>query len=390
MGGNESKQDVVESGKACPFIQENTGELLEYSVVYTDRASNLMSVPFQQCMRDISSILKDCYKADAVAIIPGSGTYAMEATARQFGTGKKCMILRNGFFSFRWSEIIDVCKITGEQHVLKARCLDKGDKPSMKPIDVEEVVKLIEKEKPDVFFAPQVETSTGIIIPEDYIQKVAEAVHKVGGLFVLDSIAAGTIWVDMKKLGIDVLITAPQKGWSGPACCGIVLMNEKAKSMTKASTSTSFSISLNKWLEVMEKYEAGGFMYYTTLPTDALLAFRKVMIETRDELGLDKAMENAKILGSLIREIMKKNDLKSVAPTGFEAPTVVVCYSESAEMVPKFKAQGLQIAGGVPFKCDEPANLKTFRIGLFGIDKLKNPERTAAIFEAKLQAIMNE
>jgi len=233
-----------------------------------------------------------------------------------------------------------------------------------------------------------VETSTGIIFSDEYIKTVSDAVHAVGGIFVLDAIAAGTIWADMKALGVDVLITAPQKGWSGPACCGIVLMNEKAKQMTKNSTSTSFACSLNKWLEVMEKYEEGGFMYYTTLPTDALMAFRKVMIETRDELGLDKAKENAIKLGGLVRQAMAKYNMPSAAAPGFESPTVVVCYSTSDQMVPKFKAEGLQIAGGVPFKCDEPADIKTFRIGLFGVDKLKNPERTAQIFEDKLAKIV--
>lgn len=341
-------------------------------------------------MRDISQMLKDVYKADAVAIIPGSGTYAMEAAARQFATGKKVMVLRNGYFSFRWSDIFSVCKIPSSATVIKAQCKDKTSTPPMEPLAADVIAKKIAEEKPAVVFAPHVETSTGILLPDEYIKTISDAVHKVGGIFVLDAIAAGTIWADMKALGVDVLITAPQKGWSGPACCGIVLMNEKAKEITKSTTSTSFSCSLNKWLEVMEKYEGGGFMYYTTLPTDALMAFRKVMVETRDELGIEKAKENAIKLGGLVREAMAKYNMPSAAAPGFEAPTVVVCYSTSAQMVPKFKAEGLQIAGGVPFKCDEPADIKTFRIGLFGVDKLKNPERTAEIFEEKLAKIAAE
>jgi len=363
-------------------------QLLEYSVVYTDRAINLMSVPFQECMREISSILKEAYKGTATAIIPGSGTYAMEAVARQFGTGKKCMVIRNGFFSFRWSDIFECCSIPSEEIVLKARVQNfSKTNPPMAPVPVEEVVGNILESKPDVVFAPHVETATGILLPDSYLKQVADAVHQVGGIFVLDAIAAGTLWANMEDLGVDVLVTAPQKGWSGPACCGIVVMNDKAKEITKNTKSTSFSCNLGKWLEVMEKYEAGGFMYYTTLPTDALMAFRKTMLETRD-LGFETASENARALGQSVRNTMAKYNLGSVAAPGFEAPTVVVCYSESAEMVANFKAQGLQIAGGVPFKCDEPEGLKTFRIGLFGIDKLRNPERTANIFAEKLGEIM--
>mmetsp|Transcript_13102 Transcript_13102/g.41813 ORF Transcript_13102/g.41813 Transcript_13102/m.41813 type:complete len:510 (-) Transcript_13102:244-1773(-) len=394
MGGSDSKKAAakrvpVDAKHACPFIQENEGDLLEYSVVYTDRAINLMSAPFQEKMRDISKILKEVYHAKATAIIPGSGTYAMEAVARQFGTKKNCLVIRNGFFSFRWSDIFAVCDIPAEETVLKARVQNHSKtRPPMAPVPVEEVIKTIEEKKPDVVFAPHVETATGIILPDDYIKQVAEATHAAGGIFVLDAIAAGTLWANMEDLGVDVLVTAPQKGWSGPACCGIVLMNDKAVELTKSSQSTSFSCNLGKWLEVMEKYEAGGFMYYTTLPTDALTAFHKVMIETRDELGFKKAEESARELGSLVRGTMAKFGLDSVAAEGFQAPTVVVCYSDSPDMVAKFKQEGLQIAGGVPFKCDEPEGLITFRIGLFGIDKLRNPKHCAKIFEDKLTSIM--
>jgi len=387
MGSTSSKPVVVDADKACPFIQKNTGDLLEYSVVYTDRAINLMSAPFQECMKDISSMLKDLFNAQHVAIIPGSGSFAMEAVARQFGTKKKCLVIRNGFFSFRWSDIFQVCGIPSEETVLKAKVQNDSNEPPMAPVSIEEVVNEIKEKKPDVVFAPHVETATGIILPDDYLKQVADAVHEVGGIFVLDAIAAGTLWADMEALGIDVLITAPQKGFSGPACCGIVLMNDKAKAICSATTSTSFACSLNKWCDVMEAYEKGGFMYYTTLPTDALMAFRQVMLETRDTIGFQAAKEAALKLGTLVRAAMSRSGLPSAAAPGFESPTVVVCYAKSADMVARFKANGLQIAGGVPFKCDEPANIMTFRIGLFGIDKLRNVERTAKTFEDALMQI---
>ncbi|GBG31723.1 Serine--pyruvate aminotransferase [Hondaea fermentalgiana] len=388
MGPKSSKNEVVDTKNACPFIQKNTGELLEYSVVYTDRAINLMSAPFQECMRDISSILKSVYHAQHTAIIPGSGTYAMEAVARQFATDKNVMVLREGFFSFRWSDIFATCKIPKSETVLKARVKNDSMQPPMEPVPVDEVIETIKREKPEVVFAPHVETSTGIILPDDYLKKVTAAAHEVGAIFVLDAVAAGTLWANMEDLGVDVLVTAPQKGWSGPACCGIVMLNDKARQISDKTSSTSFSVNLGKWLTVMDKYEDGGFMYYTTLPTDALMAMRSVMVELRDTLGFEKAAENARKIGSLVRDSMKKHGLPSVAAEGFEAPTVVVSYAESDAMVPKFKEVGLQIAGGVPFKCDEPEGLKTFRIGLFGIDKLRNPERTAEIFEEKLAKVM--
>mmetsp|Transcript_757 Transcript_757/g.1784 ORF Transcript_757/g.1784 Transcript_757/m.1784 type:complete len:394 (-) Transcript_757:476-1657(-) len=385
---NSSSTNVVDTKQACPFLQDNRGDLMEFSVVYTDRAINQMSEPFQKMMREISATLKEVYHCQHTAIIPGSGSYAMESVARQFATDKNVMVLRQGFFSFRWSDIFNVCKIPQSETVLKARVQNSTMQPPMAPTPVDEVVEKIKAEKPAVVFAPHVETSTGILLNDEYIKKVTAAVHEVGGLFVLDAIAAGTLWANMEDLGVDVLVTAPQKGWSGPACCGIVCMNDKARQVAESTQSTSFCVSLNKWLTCMDKYEAGGFMYYCTMPTDSIAGFHKVMLELRDTLGFETATANARKLGGLVREIMKKNGLPSAAAEGFEAPTVIVNYSESDAMVAKFKEQGVQIAGGVPFMCDEPEGLKTFRIGLFGIDKLRDPERTAKIFEEKLNKVL--
>uniref|UniRef100_A0A7S2RUD5 Alanine--glyoxylate transaminase n=1 Tax=Mucochytrium quahogii TaxID=96639 RepID=A0A7S2RUD5_9STRA len=386
---NNRPDDIVDEKNACPFLQGGRGDLLEYSVIYTDRAVNLMSAPFKECMKDMSSILKSVYHAQHCAIIPGSGSYAMEAVARQFGTGKNCMVIRNGFFSFRWSDIFQVCKIPSKETVLMARVQDDSNKPPMAPVPAAEVVEAIKSSKPDVVFAPHVETATGILLPDDYIKAVADAVHEVGGIFVLDAIAAGALWANMQDLGVDVLITAPQKGWSGPASCGIVMMNDKAKQLTEESQSTSFCCNLRKWLDVMQAYEKGGFMYYTTLPTDALMALYKVMKETRDGVGFEGARKAAISLGTAVRKSMAEHGLKSAAAPGFESPTVVVSYTDSPDMVKKFIAEGIQIAGGVPFKCNEPAGLQTFRIGLFGVDKMNHPDQVAATFAAKLGKIMS-
>jgi len=388
MGSQSSKPEVVDRKKACPFLQERTGDLLEYSVIYTDRAINLMSVPFQDCMRDLDTMLKEIFHAKHCALIPGSGTYAMEAVARQFATGKKVMVIRNGFFSFRWSDIFKVCSIPSEDIVLKARMQDDSGEPPMAPVPLAEVLEEIRKQKPAVVFAPHVETSTGILLPDDYIKDVATAVHKVGGIFVLDAVAGGTLWPNMEGLDVDVVVTAPQKGLSGPACVGIVMLNDRARELSNKMEPTSFCCNLDKWLTVMDKYVNGGFMYYTTLPTDALMAFREVLLETRDTTGFAGSEQSARKLGKSIREAMTKHGFKSVAAEGFESPTVVVCYAQTDRMVAKFKELGVQIAAGVPFKCGEPEGIKTFRIGLFGVDKMRNPERTAHIFEDKLAQVV--
>ncbi|MBT6621530.1 MAG: alanine--glyoxylate aminotransferase family protein [Gemmatimonadetes bacterium] len=363
--------------------------LLEYSVVFTDRALNHMSQSFQGSMRDISATLKKVYNAKAVAIVPGSGTYGMEAVARQFANDKKCLVIRNGFFSFRWSQILDMGNIPASTTVLKARPVEDGPQAAFAPAPIEEVVQTIQNEKPDIVFAPHVETSAGIILPDDYIRQVADAVHAAGGLFVLDCIASGALWVDMEASGVDILISAPQKGWSGSPCCGLVMLNATAREKINSTTSSSFACDLGKWLSIMEAYENGGHAYHATMPTDALATFHKVMGEI-EAIGFDTVRQQQQELGDKIRAALTDKGVKSVAAEGFQAPGVVVCYTEDGEIQTgkKFAANGLQIAAGVPLQCDEPEGFQTFRLGLFGLDKLQNVERTVANFTEVLEQVV--
>jgi len=362
--------------------------LLEYSVVFTDRSLNHMSQTFQQVMRDISTTLKGVYNADAVVVVPGGGTYAMEAVARQFANDAKCLVIRNGFFSFRWSQIIEAGRITPEHTVLKAQLESAESQAAFAPAAIEEVVARIKAEKPDVVFAPHVETASGIVLPDDYIQAVGEAVHSVGGLFVLDCIASGTLWVDMQANNVDVLISAPQKGWSASPCSGLVMMNERALARTTETQSSSFACDLGKWLQIMQAYENGGHAYHATMPTDALLKFRDTMLETQT-YGFDKVKQEQIELGQKTRAMLEARGINSVAAEGFKAPGVVVSYTRDADIQTgkKFLAQGLQIAAGVPLMCDEPADFQTFRIGLFGLDKLHNVERSVATLSEALDKL---
>ncbi|NMG28042.1 aminotransferase class V-fold PLP-dependent enzyme [Aromatoleum evansii] len=362
--------------------------LLEYSVVYTDRALNHMSQRFQGVMRDISRVLKKVYGAHAAVIVPGSGTFGMEAVARQFATGKKCLVIRNGWFSYRWTQIFDMGAIPSECTVLRARQLSAGTQAPFAPAPVAEVVATIRAHKPDLVFAPHVETASGMMLPDDYVRAVADAVHEVGGLFVLDCIASGTIWVDMAASGVDILISAPQKGWSAPPCCALVMLGERARERIEATTSTSFSCDLKKWLQIMETYEKGGHAYHATMPTDALTALRDVMLET-EAYGFDKVKAEQQELGRRVRALLAARGFPSVAAPGFEAPGVVVCYTDDPEIQSgrKFIAQGLQTAAGVPLQCDEPADFRSFRIGLFGLDKLHAVERSVKSLEQALDAL---
>ena len=358
--------------------------LLEYSVVYTDRALNHMSQRFQGVMRDISAILKRVYHARSAVVVPGSGTFGMEAVARQFATGKKCLVIRNGWFSYRWTQIFDMGGIPAESSVLKARPVAGAASPApFAPAPIEEVVATIERMRPDLVFAPHVETAAGMILPDDYLRAVADAVHKVGGLFVLDCIASGTIWVDMAATGVDVLVSAPQKGWSGPPCCALVMLGERARARIDATTSTSFACDLKKWLQIMEAYEAGGHAYHATLPTDALARLRDVMRET-EAYGFERVKAEQQELGTKVRALLARKGLKSVAAPGFEAPGVVVSYTTDPALHTKLMGQGLQVAAGVPLQCDEPADFQTFRIGLFGLDKLHHVERSVRALEDAL------
>lgn len=363
--------------------------LLEYSVVYTDRALNHMSQTFQGVMHDISMTLKRVYNAAAVVVVPGSGTFAMEAVARQYANDQRCLVVRNGWFSFRWTQILDAGKITSESTVLKARRVDGNRNAAFAPPPIEEVIATIESERPAVVFAPHVETSSGLILPNDYVRAVGDAVHSVGGLFVLDCIASGTIWVDMEESKVDVLISAPQKGWSGSPCCGLVMLSGLGRERLGSTASTSFACDLGKWFQIMQAYENGGHAYHATMPTDALTIFRDVMKET-EAYGFDRARAQQQELGDNVRELLVKNGIKSVAATGFQAPGVVVSYTEDGDIHSgkKFKESGLQIAAGVPLQCDEPEDFQTFRLGLFGLDKLRNVDRTVANLREALTRIL--
>jgi len=363
--------------------------LLEYSVVFTDRSLNHMSQSFQRVMNDISTTLKKVYNAKAAIVVPGGGTFAMESVARQFATGKRCLVIRNGWFSFRWTQIFDMGDIPSESTVLKARPVDDSKHPAFAPAPIEEVVATIEAEKPDVVFAPHVETSSGMILPDDYIRAMTDAVHSVGGLFVLDCVASGTIWVDMEVCGVDILISAPQKGWSSSPCSGFVMLSPLSRERIESTTSTSYACDLLKWLQIMEAYENSGHAYHATMPTDALRRFSDMMKET-EEYGFDKVRKAQQELGDKVRALLVSKGIKSVAAEGFQAPGVVVSYTEDVDIHngKKFSEIGIQIAAGVPLQCDEPKDFQTFRLGLFGLDKLQNVDRTVETIDAALSRIL--
>jgi aspartate aminotransferase-like enzyme len=363
--------------------------LLEYSVVFTDRALNHMSQRFQRVMRDISEVLKETYSAHSAIVVPGSGTFGMESVARQFATGRPALVIRNGWFSYRWTQIIEMGGIASAHTVLKARPTTAGSQAAFAPAPIEEVVAAIAAQKPAVVFAPHVETAAGLMLPDGYLRAVADAVHAVGGLFVLDCIASGAVWVDMQQTGVDVLVSAPQKGWSGSPCCAFVMLSERARAAIEQTTSTSFAADLKKWLQIMEAYEKGGHAYHATLPTDALTRTRDQMLETR-ERGRETLRAQQLELGRKVRALMASKGLRSVAASGFEAPGVVVSYTsdDGLHTGKAFLGAGLQTAAGVPLMCDEPADYKTFRIGLFGLDKLEHVDRTVRSLDAALTRIL--
>jgi len=376
------------------------GKYKEFSVIHTNRSLNIMSDPFQQVMRDLNDLLKETYNASKVAIIPGSGTFGMEAVARQFATDEHVMVIRNGWFSFRWTEIFDIGgpgkSIPKSHTVLKARPQSSTDGSSHSqyaPYPIDEVVAKIHDEKPKVLFAPHVETSTGMMLPDDYIRKAAAAMHEVGGLFVLDCIASGTVWADMKDLGVDVLISAPQKGWTGPAAVALVMMSDEAAAKVGTTQETSFSMSLKRWSAIMDAYEKGGFGYHTTMPTDALRDFHEISVETL-QVGLPELKDMQLNLGTAARDALNDRGLTSVAAPGYQAPGVLVYYSpigqENPVMMQKFKGKGMQIAMGVPWRIDEPQGLQTFRLGLFGLDKMGNIPETVSMMETALDSVLTD
>ena len=365
--------------------------LLEYSVVFSDRALNHMSRAFQGVMNDISRTLKHVYHARSAVIVPGSGTFGMEAVARQFATGRKCLVIRNGWFSYRWSQIFDMGTIPSESVVLKARRSEAGRQAPYAPAPIDEVVAAIREKKPDLVLAPHVETASGIILPDTYLRAVADAVHSVGGMFVLDCIASGALWIDMAAIGVDILISAPQKGWSSSACCALVMLSERARAAIDKTGSTSFACDLRKWLQIMEAYESGGHAYFATMPTDSLARLRDAMKEL-ESFGFEKAKAAQQALGDKVLRLLAAKGMRSVAAAGYQAPSVVVSYTddEGIQSGSKLIGLGLQTAAGVPLQCDEPPDFRTFRIGLFGLDKLRNVERTVSSLDVAFSQLTVE
>lgn len=366
------------------------GGLLEYSVVFSDRSLNHMSQSFQEVMRDISATLKKVYKSQSVVLVPGGGTYGMEAVARQFATDKNCLVIRNGWFSYRWTQIFEMGSIPSDSTVLRASRVSEAKHAPFSPPPIDKVVESIKRNRPEVVFAPHVETSAGIILPDDYLRAVGDAVHDVSGIFVLDCVASGALWVDMESTGVDVLISAPQKGWSGSPCSGLIMLSPLAVEKLSSTKSTSFATDLRKWKEIMEAYEEGGHAYHATMPTDSLRQFHRVMNET-ERFGFNKAQNKQEELGRGVRDLLRKAGVHSVAERGFEAPSVVVSYTDDSQVQngAKFSNLGVQVAAGVPLMCDEPKDFQTFRLGLFGLDKLANVDRTLERLESVLVQIFD-
>ncbi|MGB7422401.1 MAG: aminotransferase class V-fold PLP-dependent enzyme [Comamonas sp.] len=362
--------------------------LLEFSVVYTDRSLNHMSQRFVRVMQDILATLKEVYHARTAVVLPGSGTFGMEAVARQFANREKVLIVRNGWFSYRWTQIFEEGGLGGGAVVCKARRQGAGSQAPWAPCPAEEIIEAIRMEKPKVVFAPHVETASGIMLSDDYIRAVSGAAHEVGALFVLDCVASGAMWVDMQATGVDILISAPQKGWSSSPCCAMVMLSERARTAIESTKSSSFSCDLKKWMQIAEGYEQGQHAYHTTMPTDPLVHLRDSMQEARAR-GFEKVREQQIELGAKVRALLERRGFPSVAAEGWKAPGVVVSYTTDPDIKSgkKFLQVGLQTASGVPLQCDEGADFSTFRLGLFGLDKWGNVDRSVAQLSKALDAI---
>ncbi|WP_299865924.1 aminotransferase class V-fold PLP-dependent enzyme [uncultured Hoeflea sp.] len=373
------------SSAASPVDRDG---LMEFSVVFTDRSLNHMSRAFQEVMNDLNTMLCDVYQAETTAIVPGGGTFAMEAVARQFATDARVMVIRNGWFSYRWTQIFEAGGIAAEASVLKAAQVGNETTSAFAPLAIDQITARIRDERPQVIFAPHVETSSGVILPDAYLKAIGEAARDVGALFVLDCIASGCVWVDMKATAVDVLISAPQKGWSASPAAGLVMLGDRALERLDQTASSSYALDLRKWRDIMQAYLGGGHAYHATMPTDSLRIFRERMLETRD-FGFELARERQWQLGGKVRALLAGSGYKSVAAPGFEAPGVVVSYTRDPEFQngKKFAAQGMQIAAGVPLMCDEPEDFRTFRIGLFGLDKLGDVDGAVARLETVLEKI---
>ncbi len=363
--------------------------LFEYSVVFTDRSLNHMSRSFQDVMKSLSSNLKDVYKANYIALVPGGGTFGMESIARQFANDESVLVVRNGWFSFRWSQILEKGKITSDITVLQASQTFDNFQAPFKPASLDKIVEKIEDKKPSVVFAPHVETSAGIMIPDDYLKAISNACHEYGGIFVLDCVASGASWVNMENTGVDVLLSAPQKGWSASPCAGVILLSDRAVDRMHKTESSSFSCDLKKWFDIMQAYENNGHAYHATMPTDALVKFEKSVLETKG-FGFNNATDKQVYIGKEIRSLLESRGFKSVAGEGFKASSVIVSYTDNDNFQSGkvFAENGLQIAAGVPLECGEGKDFKTFRLGLFGLDKLRNPDRTISKFKEVLDKVV--
>lgn len=364
--------------------------LLEYSVVFTDLALNHMSKRFVGVMQELSDMLTTTYGADAAAVVPGGGTYGMEAIARQLATGKRCLVIRNGFFSYRWSQIFETGGIADDVTVLTARPITDSPGSAWTPPPIDDVIAAISEQRPDLVFAAHVETAAGMILPDDYLRAVAEATHAAGGLFVLDCIASGALWIDMREIGVDILITAPQKGWSGTPGTAYVMVNETARAAINESTTSSFSLDLKRWLAIAEGYVAGQHAYHATMPTDTIARNLELMREAQRR-GLPELRVAQEELGARVRSLLSERGFASVAADPYASATVVVVYTDDPGLKTgaKFVQAGLQIAGGVPLMCGEPEGWSTFRLGLFGLDKLADVDGTVERLAHGLDVVLS-
>ena len=362
--------------------------LLEYSVVFTDRSLNHMSPKFQAVMRELHAGMTQVYGASSCVIVPGGGTFAMESVARQFTREHRVLVVRNGWFSYRWSQIFETGVSPTALEIAQAIPDTPHADQQFSPVDCASVCERIRALKPEVVVAPQVETSAGLLLPDAYLKTVADCAHEVGAVMVLDCVAAGTLWVDMTAIGIDVLITAPQKGWSSTPCAGLVMLSDRGLERLQATQSDSFALDLKKWHSIMGAYLNGGHAYHATLPTDGLAQ----LLDTYHEMarvGFDELKHRQIRMGQAARELLENHGFKSLAAAPYQASTVVVSHTDRDDIQSgaAFRDVGLQVAAGVPLACGESEHFKTFRIGLFGLDKLMHEARTLDLLQDALDRL---
>lgn len=368
--------------------QDWQSDLREFSVVFTDRSLNSMSASFQDVMRGLHAGLTEAYNAQSCVIIPGGGSYAMEAVARQFARNEKVLVVRNGWFSYRWTQIFNQGVQPAHAEIVRARPDSDEADQQFSPAPLDDIIDHIYAERPRLVVSPHVETSAGLLMPDQYLSEIAKAAHDVGALFVLDCVASGALWVDMEAIGVDVLITAPQKGWTSTPCAGVVMLSQAGSDRLADTSSDSFVLDLKKWHQIMEAYLNGGHAYHATMPTDGLAQFYDTLLEIKS-FGFSRAKEAQIELGTKLRQIMEQRGYKSLAADGFKSPSVIVSHTQRDDMKngAAFAAEGVQIAAGVPLECGESAAFKTFRIGLFGLDKLADIEGTITDFTHVLDRV---